>query len=124
MGQGNQSGRRDEQVHSLADLLRLRREAAGLSQAQLATELGVSRPYLTRLEHGTYSHPSLKILIRMVNRLSIPIEDLYALTGILLPTDLPNFGSYLRTKHPEWPEQVVTELVDFYNFVRDKYSLN
>lgn len=108
---------------TLASVLRSRREAAGLSQAQMAAKLGVSRPHLSRLEHGTASHPSLKVLLQISNHLHVPVEDLSAMTHTLAPLDLPSFGPYLRAKHPDWPETVFTELADFYDFVKGKHSL-
>jgi transcriptional regulator with XRE-family HTH domain len=107
----------------LGNLLRAEREAAGLSQAMFAAQIGVSRPYLSRLERGKYAHPSPGILARMAKLLHISADDLYAVTGYVLPTDLPSFGAYLRARHPDWPEAVLAEIEDFYWFIRDKYSL-
>src|SRR6266567_1292033 len=42
-----------EQSTSLASRLRAAREASGLTQAQVAAELGVSRPLLIAIEKGT-----------------------------------------------------------------------
>src|SRR6202022_927934 len=100
MGQTKQSDHHESGVSTLGDLLRSRREAAGLSLTQMAAKLGISRPYLSRLERGQYSNPSSKILIQLSKGLSIRTEDLYAMTGCLLPTELPSFAPYLRAKHP------------------------
>ena len=108
---------------SLGSLLKNGREALGLTQAQLAAQLGVTRPYLSRLERGEYANPSGRVLAQLANRLGIPIEDLYGLTGYALPRDLPNFGPYLRAKHNDWPEQALREIETFYEFVLEKYSL-
>jgi transcriptional regulator with XRE-family HTH domain len=107
----------------LGELLQSRREAAGLTQAEMAAELGVSRPYLSRLEHGTYDHPSPRVIMHIARRLEIRAEDLLAMTGCLIPTDLPSFAPYLRAKHPDWPQSAITELDDFYQFVKQKHSL-
>lgn len=120
---GNRSDRHELAVGTLGSLLRAEREARGLSLTQLATWVGISRQYLSRLERGEYVHPSARVLSQIAQRLDIRSEDLYALTGYLLPTDLPNFGPYLRAKHPDWPEPVVTELAEFYDFIRHKYQL-
>ena len=109
---------------TLGDLLRSRRETAGLSLTEMAAKLGISRPYLSRLERGEYSNPSPKVLIQLSKSLDILAEDLYAMTGCLLPADLPSFVPYLRAKHPDWPDLVIAELDDFCDFLKQKYSLS
>ena len=125
MGQEkNASDHREPGVATLGDLLRTRREAAGLSVTQMAEKLGVSRPYLGRLERGEYKRPTPEILSRIAKPLNARLEDLYALAGFTLPADLPDFIPYLRAKHPDWPKLVVTELDDFCDFLKHKYSLD
>jgi transcriptional regulator with XRE-family HTH domain len=123
MGEKKLSGRRDGAAWTLGELLRSRREAAGLSITHMARQLGVSRTYLSRLERGIYMHPSSRVLVQMAKRLDIRAEDLYALTGCIPPADLPSFGPYLRAKHPNWPTLVITELDDYRDFLQHKYSL-
>lgn len=125
MGDLSQSDRHNSSAcDSLASLLTTRRQALGLTQAQLAAQLGVTRPYLSRLERGEYSHPSGRVLAQLARWLTIPIEDLYAITGYALPRDLPGFSPYLRAKFADWPEQALQELESFHGFLKDKYSLN
>ena len=124
MGQRKESDHHEPSASTLGDLLRSRREAAGLSLTRMAAKLGISRPYLSRLERGEYSNPSSKILIQLSKGLGIRTEDLYAMTGCLLPTDLPNFVPYLRAKYPDWPDLAIAELDDFHDFLRHKYSLS
>jgi transcriptional regulator with XRE-family HTH domain len=119
----DQSGRHNGRATSIEDLLKTGRAAAGLSQAELAAKIGVSRPYLSRLERGEYTHPSPLVLARIAQVVHISIDDLYAITGGLLPHDLPSFGPYMHAKHPTWPDTVCQSLEDFYEFVKDKYHL-
>ena len=119
----NRSGRHSTGGSPLGNLIRSKREAAGLTLTQLAAELAVSRPYLSRLERGEYTHPSSRILTQIVKRLDISVEDVYALTGYVLPKDLPSFGPYLRAKHADWPEAALQELETFYDFLKQKYSV-
>ena len=124
MGQKEISDHHKSVASTLGDLLRSRREAAGLSLTQMAAKLGMSRPYLSRLERGEYTNPSCKMLVQLGKGLDIDTEDLYAMTGCLLPTDLPNFVPYLRAKYPDWPDLAIAELDDFHDFLRHKYSLS
>jgi transcriptional regulator with XRE-family HTH domain len=119
----NRSDRPNGGDSPLGNLLKTKRESAGLTLTELAEQLSVSRPYLSRLERGEYAHPSPTVLSQMARCLDIGIEDLYAITGYMIPTDLPSFGSYLRAKHPTWPEVASRGLEDFYDFLKQKYTL-
>ena len=123
MEQGKQPGHRDSGVSALGELILTKREAAGLTRRQLAGDLGISRPYLYRLERGEYANPSTRVLSQIVRWLDISVEDIYALTGYTIPDDLPTFGPYVRAKHADWPEGALDELEDFYDFLKYKYSL-
>jgi transcriptional regulator with XRE-family HTH domain len=118
----NRSDRHSGGNGSLGSLLKEKRQAAGLSVTDLAVRLSVSRPYLSRLESGEYDHPSPMVLSQIAKCLNVGIEDLYAITGYMVPEDLPSFGPYLRAKHPTWPEAATRGLEDFYDFLKDKYS--
>ncbi len=119
----DRSSRPDDGGSPFGDLLRTKREAAGLTLTQLSTELGISRPYLFRLERGDYVNPSAKVLNKIIRRLDITVEDAYAVTGYTFPEELPSFGAYVRAKHVDWPEDVLHELEGFYDFLKYKYSL-
>jgi transcriptional regulator with XRE-family HTH domain len=108
---------------SFADLLQSRREAADMTLTAMASELEISRSQLMRLESGENKRPSPALLGRMIKRLDVKPEDLYALTGCIPPTDLPSFIPYLRAIHPDWPDDAITVLDDFHDFLRYKHSL-
>jgi transcriptional regulator with XRE-family HTH domain len=59
-------------VESL-DALRYRliglREAANMTQRQLAKIMGVGQPYISELERGVYTNPSVAVLSRWVRAL-------------------------------------------------------
>jgi putative transcriptional regulator len=56
--------------------LRELRTDLGLSQAELATELGVSRQTVISLESGRYL-PSLPLAFRIARLVSLPIEAVF-----------------------------------------------
>ena len=58
--------------------LRTTREARGLTQADLAQVLGVSRQTIISLEQGRYS-PSLELALRLARRFALPLEALFQL---------------------------------------------
>jgi transcriptional regulator with XRE-family HTH domain len=115
---------RNEAPVTLGNALRKRREEARLSVKEMAGKLKVSPPHLSRLERDEIKHPSVELLQRITKCCGIRPEDLYALTGLLLPTDLPDLVPYLRAKHPDWPNLVIAELDDFCDFLKHKHSLH
>ena len=106
---------------TFAGLLRSRRQAARLTQAAMAAELGISRAQLIRLESGENKRPSPVLLGRISKHLNVKPEDLYALTGCMPSADLPSFVPYLRALHPDWPDSAITTLNEFHRFLGEKY---
>lgn len=60
----------------LTTCLRARREAAGLTQSQLAQRVGVRRETIVHLENGRYN-PSLKLAMDIARVLSATVEELF-----------------------------------------------
>lgn len=56
--------------------VRVRREAAGLSQGDLARELGVSRQTINSIEVGRYI-PSLPLALAIGRFFAAPVEQLF-----------------------------------------------
>ena len=52
------------------------REAAGMSQAALATQLGVSRQTINAIETGRYD-PSLTLAIRLSRHFGRTVEEVF-----------------------------------------------
>lgn len=122
MQQRRPSGHHEKHPPTLARLLKSEREAAGLTRQEMADQLGVSRPHLTRLEAGQHKQPSPALLGRIAKRLDVSPDDLYALAGYLPSDELPSFVPYLRAMHPEWPDSVITMLGDIHDCLSCKYS--
>lgn len=55
--------------------LRKLREARGLTQAQMATAIGVSSAYLSALEHGKRGRPSWHLVQSVIAQLGIIWDD-------------------------------------------------
>lgn len=69
-------------VTGLGEYIREQRTAAELSLRQLATNAGVSNPYLSQVERGL-RNPSAEILGQIAKALAISAESLYIKAGIL-----------------------------------------
>jgi transcriptional regulator with XRE-family HTH domain len=72
--------------------LRAKREEHGLSQAELAKELGVTRQHLSRIELGQVA-PVLPMLLKISRQLGVTTD--WLLTGRETP-DLPDVNSAIR----------------------------
>lgn len=60
--------------------IRALREARGLTQAALATGIGMTRQSVIAIEQGRYS-PSLEIAFRIAHQLDAPLEEVFIWTG-------------------------------------------
>ncbi len=73
-------------VESLGDYLKEQRVASRLSLRQLASQAGVSNPYLSQIERGLRK-PSAEVLQQIARALRISAEQLYLRAGIVSPDD-------------------------------------
>ncbi len=55
----------------------LRREAGGVSQGELAANVGVTRQTLNAIERGKYS-PSLEVAFRIARFFDVGLDDVFA----------------------------------------------
>lgn len=83
---------------TFGDYLRSVRERAGLSLRELAAAVGVSAPYLMRLETGARSKPSPDVLQRLADALGVDAADLFAFFGVRPAATLPSTRTYFRRK--------------------------
>ena len=60
--------------------LRAHRTQAGLTQAQLAQAVGVSRKTVNTIENGVFI-PSTLLALKLARHLAVGVEDLFALPG-------------------------------------------
>jgi transcriptional regulator with XRE-family HTH domain len=60
----------------LTTVIRQRREAANLTQEELAKRAKVARSYVALIEAGHKKNPSLEILKRLARALGVPVTEL------------------------------------------------
>jgi len=56
--------------------LKMLREQRGLSQAILAKRIKVTQPYITMLESGAFSNPTLDVLKKLAKALKVTVGEL------------------------------------------------
>ena len=99
-----------EQAARLAELLRRKRQDAGLTAREVARRAGVDVGTVTRIELAQIPRPRPDSLRAIGEVLSIPAADLFAATDWLPREELPSFRPYLRTKYRELPPEAVAEI--------------
>lgn len=60
----------------VTNMIRARREEAGMTQADLAARIGVTRQTLIAIEQGKYS-PTLEIAFQIARAFGMPLESLF-----------------------------------------------
>jgi transcriptional regulator with XRE-family HTH domain len=96
--------------------LRDLRRPTGISQRELAQQVGVDFSYISKLENDRLPPPSADTIVRICQALSVPPDELLALTG-KMPTPLkemlsasPAAQQFVREAHEmglseeEWAE--------------------
>ena len=68
----------------ITNTIRATREAAGMTQAEVARHIGVTRQTLIAIEQGKYS-PSLELAFQLSRLFGMTIDDLFE-----SPTDAPD----------------------------------
>jgi len=104
-------------VSSIGEYIKEQREQAKISLRQLASQAGVSNPYLSQIERGV-RRPSAEILQQIAKGLRISAEALYVQAGILedRPPDSGVRAAVLSA--PELTERQKQVLLEIYDSFR------
>lgn len=68
------------------------RKKHGLTQTELATRAGISRPYLSAIEKGKQTTISNVVMLKIANSLSEQVSDIFFSTGVVC-TQLSSAGN-------------------------------
>jgi transcriptional regulator with XRE-family HTH domain len=113
-----------EQARELGQRLRERREHLGLSTRELADRAETTHTTVVRLEQGAYDAPAPDKLSRIADALGLSLADVFALADYSVPTDLPSFRPYLRTKYRGLPTLAVEELERSFRRIAKRHGLD
>jgi transcriptional regulator with XRE-family HTH domain len=104
-------------VSSIGEYIKEQREQAKISLRQLASQAGVSNPYLSQIERGV-RRPSAEILQQIAKGLRISAEALYVQAGILEDRP-PDSGVRMAVlAAPELTERQKQVLLEIYDSFR------
>ena len=104
-------------VRTLGDYIREQRSAAQISLRQLASQAGVSNPYLSQIERGLRK-PSADILQQIAKGLRISAEALYVQAGILEDRSADSGVRSALLADPQLSERQKQVLIEIYESFR------
>lgn len=102
------------------DYLRTIREAAGLSQSQLAAAVGVDKGYISLLESGGRKNPSAQVLYKLALAAEVRPADVFLRFGIPVPAERPSLDALLRADY-DLPDDGVAEVRAQIEAIAKKY---
>ncbi len=114
----------EQQAKTLGALLKQRREALGLSLRQLAKIVDVKDVTILRFERGDHAAPAPDKLARIAEAVGLSLADVYALADYAVPTDLPSFKPYLRTKYRDLPKDEIDKIEAYAQKLAKKHGVN
>lgn len=100
----------EPQSRALGASLRERRRFLNLSTKTLGAAVGVPSSTISRIETGSFKAPRPDKLARIAEILRLPAGEVFALAGYVTPRDLPEYATYLRTKHPDLSDGAIQRL--------------
>lgn len=103
-------------------LVQKKRMAAKLSRNQLAADTQLSHTSISRLERGDFADIGLTATARLVQRLSISVDELNIVMGCALTDDLLDLESYFQAMFPAWPERAVHAASSYCRKLNEKFS--
>jgi transcriptional regulator with XRE-family HTH domain len=106
-----------DQLGDVGRYIRDQRNQASLSLRKLASQAGVSNPYLSQIERGL-RQPSAKILKDIAKALRISAETLYVRAGILDEAAEPTDLEVGILREPHLTERQKQVLIDVYRSFR------
>lgn len=106
-------------ITDLGDFIRQQRERSALSLRKLASQAGISNPYLSQIERGLRK-PSAEILKALARALSIRAELLYVRAGWLEgSTEEATIAEAIQSDHALTQIQKQALLEIYKSFVND-----
>jgi hypothetical protein len=77
-----------------------------------------------RIERGAYAAPAADKLARLTEVLKLELADVYAIAQYAVPSSLPSFAHYLRSRYPELAHEAIDELHEHLKLFIDAHTLD
>ena len=114
----------EEQAKNLGKILRDRRESLGLSLRQVGKQAELPDVTILRFEQGAFAAPAPDKLARVAEVLGLTLADVYALADYAVPSDLPSFTPYLRTKYRNLPVEDIDKIEAYASRLARKHGIS
>jgi transcriptional regulator with XRE-family HTH domain len=111
------------QENRLGVRIERRRRALGLSSRQAAALVGCSQSTMWRIESGSQV-PNPALLLRLASGFGLDVRELFDLSGIELPGELPELRPYIRMKFRNLPPSAFAEIETFIEFLHTKHGVD
>ncbi|MGH3904684.1 MAG: helix-turn-helix domain-containing protein [Pseudonocardiaceae bacterium] len=106
-----------------AYIKRLRTEQK-LSMRGLAHKANIDSGALTRIEQGKVDTPQPDTLKALAEALQVPLADMFAMAGYVIPYDLPSLTPYLQARYSHLPEETLASANDYLQRLIDEHGLD
>lgn len=90
-------------MDNLKEKIKHYREKKNISKSELSRKIGVSPAYITKLENGDKTNPSLEILAKLSTTLDIPLDELLLEAGKKQTTFIGSIFNNNENKSPFKP---------------------
>ncbi|WP_285728210.1 helix-turn-helix domain-containing protein [Psychromicrobium xiongbiense] len=114
---------KNQQYTGIGKIIKTRREALGITAAELGRRIGVYPSSITRLEAGEVSASKLNTIRAIATALDIPLTELLAESNVLTDDDLPRLTPYLRTKYKDMPESAIREIEQHFAKIAKRHGI-
>ena len=84
---------------------------------------GIPNTTVSRIETGSFKAPRPDKLAKIAQALHLSAGELFAQVGYLEAGDLPDYSTYLATKHPELPDDERARLSDQFATLLDRLGI-
>jgi transcriptional regulator with XRE-family HTH domain len=113
----------ETQAKALGKVLRERRETLGLSLKRLGDKVGLPDVTILRFERGDHAAPAPDKLARLAEGLGLKLADVFALADYAVPSELPSFKPYLRTKYRDLPPEDIESIEKYAARLAKKHGI-
>ncbi len=111
-------------ARQFGDYLKHLRQERKLSMRGLAHQANIDSGALTRLEQGKVAAPQPDTLKALAAALQVPLADMFAMAGYVIPYDLPSITPYLRARYGHLPDETLASVNDYLQKLIDEHGLD
>ena len=113
-----------EQAKKLGGHLQKARNDKGLSLVALSSLTGITDATISRIETGAFKAPAADKLAALAEALELPLADVFALAEYAVPSELPSFMPYMRSKYRDLPDEAVEQIEQYAKYLANEHGVS